>query len=47
MNWEATAKNLKVSPAYLRALVRIPLSEHSNLVPFSMLQQDPEGYLLD
>jgi hypothetical protein len=44
-DWEATAGHLKVSVAYLKALVRIRLPENTNLIPMSSLNFDPDEYL--
>lgn len=44
INWEAVARHLQISVKFLRALARIRLPEHTNLIPMSSLDIDQGEY---
>jgi hypothetical protein len=45
INWEAIARHLQISVEFLRALARIRLPKHTNLIPMSSLDIDQGEYL--
>jgi hypothetical protein len=45
INWEATARHLQISVSYLRALAKIDLPEHTNLIRMSSLNLDLDEHL--